>query len=249
MANRLRGALGNDHYAGMAPGWVFLALMGCMNLFRGATHLLTADGGAERIAGNQVGDAEGAGNAHQFLRMKLREEVGDENIARHRGRRRPPHAQGLDEDLLDAAPMGQKAADLDEGAGDDTGEQRRVFREDAHPGAVILNDDVDDVATRRVRVGGGHTGNHNHLVEPVRHEVPVVVADDIGDRPGHRMLHRRAGRGHRRRGAQQQTAGKIRAPVHRPAVPRALPSPTSSTCRTHLTVATSASAPAGWDLL
>lgn len=51
MANRLRDVLGNDHYAGMAPGWVFLALMGCMNLFRGATHLLTADGGAERIAG------------------------------------------------------------------------------------------------------------------------------------------------------------------------------------------------------
>lgn len=42
---------GNDHYAGMAPGWVFLALMGCMNMFRRATHLLTADGGAERIAG------------------------------------------------------------------------------------------------------------------------------------------------------------------------------------------------------
>lgn len=51
MANPLREALGNDRYQGMALGWIFLVLMGCMNLFRGSTHLLTADGGAERIAG------------------------------------------------------------------------------------------------------------------------------------------------------------------------------------------------------
>ena len=44
-------ALGNQRYRGAAFGWIFLVLMGCMNLFRGSTHLFTADGGASRIAG------------------------------------------------------------------------------------------------------------------------------------------------------------------------------------------------------
>ncbi len=35
----------------MRLGRGFLFAMGCMNLFRGSTHLLTRDGGAERIAG------------------------------------------------------------------------------------------------------------------------------------------------------------------------------------------------------
>lgn len=51
MESRLREVLGNDRYRGTVFGWIFLVLMGCMNLFRGSTHLLTADGGAERIAG------------------------------------------------------------------------------------------------------------------------------------------------------------------------------------------------------
>ena len=51
MASSLGKALGRDRYRGMAFGWIFLLLMGCLNLFRGSTHLLTADGGAERIAG------------------------------------------------------------------------------------------------------------------------------------------------------------------------------------------------------
>lgn len=51
MAHSLPVSLGNDRYHGMAFGWMFLLAMAAMNLFRGATHLLTADGGAERIAG------------------------------------------------------------------------------------------------------------------------------------------------------------------------------------------------------
>jgi hypothetical protein len=51
MASGLTDSLGNDRYRGMAFGWIFLLAMAAMNLFRGSTHLLTADGGAERIAG------------------------------------------------------------------------------------------------------------------------------------------------------------------------------------------------------
>lgn len=51
MENPLSKVLGNHRYRGMAFGWIFLVLMGCMNLFRGSTPLFTADGGAERIAG------------------------------------------------------------------------------------------------------------------------------------------------------------------------------------------------------
>lgn len=43
--------LGNHHYRGAAFGWIYLLLMGAMNLFRGSVHLFAEDGGAERIAG------------------------------------------------------------------------------------------------------------------------------------------------------------------------------------------------------
>lgn len=43
--------LGNHRYQGAAFGWIFLVLMGCMNLFRGSVHLFAEDGGAARIAG------------------------------------------------------------------------------------------------------------------------------------------------------------------------------------------------------
>ena len=44
-------ALGNEHYRGLAFGWVFLVLHGLMNLGRGAIHTFKADGGAASIAG------------------------------------------------------------------------------------------------------------------------------------------------------------------------------------------------------
>ena len=46
-----RGAFGNEHYRGLAFGWIFLAIHGAMNLFRGSIHLLKSDGGAASIAG------------------------------------------------------------------------------------------------------------------------------------------------------------------------------------------------------
>lgn len=55
MTNGLRPTLrpirDKQAHEGFAVGGWFLVLMGCMNLFRGSTHLLTADGGAARIAG------------------------------------------------------------------------------------------------------------------------------------------------------------------------------------------------------
>ena len=59
MAGAHAGTWGNDRYGGLALDWWFLVLMGCMNLVRGATHPLIADGGAARIAGidlSQNGD-------------------------------------------------------------------------------------------------------------------------------------------------------------------------------------------------
>ncbi len=48
---RLGRALGKQHYRGRAFGWIFLLLMGAMNLFRGSVHTFAADGGAASIAG------------------------------------------------------------------------------------------------------------------------------------------------------------------------------------------------------
>jgi hypothetical protein len=47
----LARALGNEHYRGRAFGWIFLLLIGAINLFRGSVHLFKADGGASSIAG------------------------------------------------------------------------------------------------------------------------------------------------------------------------------------------------------
>lgn len=47
----LAAALGNEHYRGHGFAWIFLLLMGALNLFRGATHLFRPDGGAASIAG------------------------------------------------------------------------------------------------------------------------------------------------------------------------------------------------------
>ena len=44
-------ALGNEHYRGLAFGWIFLVLHGLMNLGRGTIHSFTSDGGASSIAG------------------------------------------------------------------------------------------------------------------------------------------------------------------------------------------------------
>jgi hypothetical protein len=44
-------ALGNDRYRGMAFGWIFLVLMGIVNLGRGSIHVFRSDGGAASIAG------------------------------------------------------------------------------------------------------------------------------------------------------------------------------------------------------
>ena len=44
-------ALGNEHYRGLAFGWIFLVLHGLMNLGRGAIHTFKSDGGAASIAG------------------------------------------------------------------------------------------------------------------------------------------------------------------------------------------------------
>ena len=49
--SRLAAALGNEHYSGHAFGWIFLLLIGAINLFRGSVHLLKPDGGAASIAG------------------------------------------------------------------------------------------------------------------------------------------------------------------------------------------------------
>lgn len=46
-----QASLGSPRYQGAAFGWIFLVLMGCMNLFRGSVHLFAEDGGAARIAG------------------------------------------------------------------------------------------------------------------------------------------------------------------------------------------------------
>lgn len=37
-------------YRGHAFGWIFLVVLGAINLFRGSVHLFTEDGGASRIA-------------------------------------------------------------------------------------------------------------------------------------------------------------------------------------------------------
>jgi hypothetical protein len=44
-------ALGNDRYQGMAFGWIFLVLIGILNLGRGSIHVFRSDGGAASIAG------------------------------------------------------------------------------------------------------------------------------------------------------------------------------------------------------
>ena len=44
-------AFGNHRYRGLAFGWIFIAILGAMNLFRGSIHLLKSDGGAASIAG------------------------------------------------------------------------------------------------------------------------------------------------------------------------------------------------------
>ncbi len=44
-------ALGNEHYRGLAFGWIFLVLHGLMNLGRGTIHTFKSDGGAASIAG------------------------------------------------------------------------------------------------------------------------------------------------------------------------------------------------------
>ena len=44
-------ALGNEHYRGLAFGWIFLVLHGVINLGRGSIHLFKSDGGAASIAG------------------------------------------------------------------------------------------------------------------------------------------------------------------------------------------------------
>ena len=49
--SRLAGALGNEHYRGHAFGWMFLLLVGAINLFRGSVHVFKSDGGAASIAG------------------------------------------------------------------------------------------------------------------------------------------------------------------------------------------------------
>ena len=48
---RIGRALGNDHYHGMAFGWIFLVLIGILNLGRGSIHVFRSDGGAASIAG------------------------------------------------------------------------------------------------------------------------------------------------------------------------------------------------------
>ena len=50
-APALAEAFGNHRYHGRAFGWIFLAVLGAMNLFRGSIHLLKSDGGAASIAG------------------------------------------------------------------------------------------------------------------------------------------------------------------------------------------------------
>lgn len=49
--SRLAAAIGNEHYTGHAFGWVFLLLVGAINLFRGSVHLFKSDAGAASIAG------------------------------------------------------------------------------------------------------------------------------------------------------------------------------------------------------
>jgi hypothetical protein len=44
-------SLGNEHYRGLAFGWIFLVLHGVLNLGRGSIHVFKADGGASSIAG------------------------------------------------------------------------------------------------------------------------------------------------------------------------------------------------------
>ncbi len=48
---RIRQALGNDRYQGMAFGWIFLVLIGILNLGRGSIHVFRSDGGAASLAG------------------------------------------------------------------------------------------------------------------------------------------------------------------------------------------------------
>ena len=48
---RLGRALGDDRYQGMAFGWIFLLLVGVVNLGRGSIHVFRSDGGASSIAG------------------------------------------------------------------------------------------------------------------------------------------------------------------------------------------------------
>ncbi len=48
---RIGQALGNDRYQGMAFGWIFLVLIGILNLGRGSIHVFRSDGGAASIAG------------------------------------------------------------------------------------------------------------------------------------------------------------------------------------------------------
>ena len=48
---RIGQALGSDRYHGMAFGWIFLVLLGVINLGRGSIHVFRSDGGASSIAG------------------------------------------------------------------------------------------------------------------------------------------------------------------------------------------------------
>ncbi len=48
---RIGAAIGKDRYRGMAFGWIFLVLIGMLNLGRGSIHLFRSDGGAASIAG------------------------------------------------------------------------------------------------------------------------------------------------------------------------------------------------------
>jgi len=46
---RIGQALGSDRYHGMAFGWIFLVLLGVINLGRGSIHVFRSDGGASSI--------------------------------------------------------------------------------------------------------------------------------------------------------------------------------------------------------
>ncbi len=63
-------ALGNDRYQGMAFGWIFLVMIGIMNLGRGSIHVFRSDGGAASIAGIDLSQ-NGEVNLTLFASMGL----------------------------------------------------------------------------------------------------------------------------------------------------------------------------------